>query len=179
MDQLIFLLVLLTIVILTVVIIIALIRRRPVKRKLITMAAIIGGYTVAWLFFRTQATYVDVPMGTDICFDDWCATITKADKLADSSTIVLYATMSNHARGIAQKPDEPRINLIDDKGARYAALTTGRIPLDTRLELHQSLQTTLTFKVPKSAKNIKALIEEGPFITNFLLPVDQQVFTIR
>lgn len=179
MSGLIFLAALLAMIVLIIITIIAFIKRRPLKIKLLTMAAIIVGYVLAWLFCFTQAKLVNVPMGTDICFDDWCATVTKADRLTDGSIIILHVTMSNHARGIAQKPDDPRIQLIDIQGNHYFATANGKIPLDTRLQLHESLQTTLTFVVPKNAKGIKALIEEGPFITALLFPVDQQVISVE
>ncbi len=123
--------------------------------------------------------FAEVPFGTDICFDGWCASVTGADHLSGSSSTILHVTMSNHARGIAQKPDNSRIHLIDDTVYRYAAIKTGSVPLHTRLQLHESLKTTLTFSVSKNAKGLKALIEEGPFIANFVFPGNQQVFLVR
>ena len=50
----------------------------------------------------------------------WCITINNMKQLPaisrDSTEFVLAITMSNHSRGIAQRPSEPRIHLIDDHG---------------------------------------------------------------
>jgi hypothetical protein len=96
--------------------------------------------------------------------------------------------MSNNAKGIAQKPSEPRVHIIDDNGNSYSFSPEGQlalekqkgkqIPIDERLELHQSLETQLVFDVPKDAKGLKALIEEGPFITKLLFNENKEVFLI-
>jgi len=179
MAGLLFFLTLVTLVVLLITTLISAIKRKPVKRKLLSMILIVGGYGLAWLCFFWSAKLVTVPLGTNICFDDWCATVTGADRLADGSTVVVHITMSNHARGIAQKPDEPRVYLVTAAGDRFAATATGQIPLDTRLQLNQSLQTTLTFTVPKNAGRLKILIEEGPFIANLVFPQDEQVFEVK
>ena len=94
--------------------------------------------------------------------------------------------MSNHARGIAQKPSEPRVHLIDGKGHYWPYSVKGQQALeqnagkqpgiDSKLALGESLETQLVYAVPVNAADIKVLIEEGPFITKLLLPEDQQVF---
>ena len=97
--------------------------------------------------------------------------------------------MSNHARGIAQKPSEPRIHILDAKNTAWPYSIAGQqilekdegkqAPVDSRLELHQSIETKLVFAVPISSKGLKVLIEEGPFITKLLLPGSQQVFIVH
>jgi hypothetical protein len=141
-----------------------------------------------------------VPFGTNIRFDDWAATITQFDEpktLGDERQptypagqfIVLHIKMSNFARGIAQKPSEPRVHIIDGDGHSWAysvegqlaleELTGKQIPVDQKLELHQSLETQLVFDVPKDAKDLKAIIEEGPFITKLLINEHKEVFLLQ
>ena len=96
--------------------------------------------------------------------------------------------MSNHARGIAQKPSEPRIHIIDGNGNIYSFSEAGQqalerqigkqISIGTRLELHQSVDTQLVFDLPGDAQNSKVLIEEGPFITQLLFWEDKEVFLV-
>lgn len=134
-------------------------------------------------------------MGTDVRFDDWCATITKIEhsvtiggEKPNGQFIVLHITMTNRARGIAQRPSEPRVHIIDSHGHYWAYSEKGQqalekvsgkqIPLDQRLELHQALDTQLVFDVTKDATDLKALIEEGPFITKLLLNDRKEVFSI-
>lgn len=136
-----------------------------------------------------------MPLGTDVCFDDWCATITQIDKTNKLASIkegrqfiILHIRMSNRARGIAQKPSEPRIHIIDNTGQVWAYSESGQktlenvtgkqISLDQKLELHQSLETELVFDVPQNATGLMVLIEEGPFITELLLPDNRKVFRV-
>lgn len=179
MAGLLFFLTLITLVILLITTLISAIKRKPVKRKLLSMILIIGVYGFAWLCFFWTAKLVAVTFGTNICFDDWCATVTGADRLADGSTVAVHITMANHALRIAQKPDDPRVYLVTAAGKRFAPTATSPIPLDTRLQLYQSLQTTLTFNVPKNAGGLRVLIEEGPFIANLVFPQDEQVFEVK
>jgi hypothetical protein len=90
----------------------------------------------------------------------------------------MVITMSNHARGIAQRPSEPRIHLIDDMGRTWPPAASGPVPLDAPLELHESKATTMKFVVPANTFQLKALIEEGPWITDLLFPEDQPVFKL-
>jgi hypothetical protein len=131
-----------------------------------------------------------------ICFDDWCATITKAEQVktigAEKSKgqfVIVHIRVSNHARGIAQKPSEPRLHLIDGQGHSWSVSEPGQralnnlsgeqFPLDGKLELHQSIETRLVFDIPINAKNVKGLIEEGPFITKLLLQDNKEVFELH
>lgn len=146
---------------------------------------------LARILFISRLT--PVTPGTDVCFDDWCATVTGVEKTAganaDSSRIILHITVSNHARGIAQKPSEPRIHIIDadghywgysESGQQELEKTQGKQPgIGSRLALGESLQTKLAFAVPAKAKGLKVLIEEGPFITKILFPESQPVFIIQ
>ena len=140
-----------------------------------------------------------VSLGTDICFDDWCATITSyehPENLGIESQVVkplgqfiiLSISISNHARGIAQKPSEPRVHLIDESRKSWPFSEEGQsalerqfgpqTALDSKLALHQTLTTQLVFDVPKKSGNLKAVIEEGPWITNLLFKEDRKVFKI-
>jgi hypothetical protein len=199
MATLLFLLTFLALLVLAITLVIKALRRKPIKSTLKIIGYMFGGYVVLWLIFYLISGNVTTPLGTDVCFDDWCAAITQIEKgpdlktklpppAADSMWVVLYVKMSNHARGIAQKPSEPRIHLIDDKGNYWAysqkgqtamEKVTGDLPdIGSRLALHQELATQLVFAIPADAKKVKVLIEEGPFITKLLLPQDEQVFDV-
>ncbi|MHA4811434.1 hypothetical protein ACX0G9_25260 [Flavitalea flava] len=182
MTTLIFLVTLLTLFITLLELIVKAIRRRPFKKSFRLICYIVAGYSLVWLGFFLTKTDHPVPMGSDACFDDWCATVNRAERQPsasqDSITIILHVTMSNHARGIAQKPSEPRIYIIDGEGHTWAASTTQPITLDSKLELHESKETNLAYALPATKKKLKAVIKEGPWITNLLFPEDQIVFTI-
>lgn len=160
-------------------------RKRPVKALIKRFLIIVAAYAFCWVVFYMLSKEQPIPLGTDICFDDWCATVTQFEKLEPKNSnpkltlIILHLRMSNHAKGIAQKPSEPKVHLQDAQGNVYQvskkdqqALEMERgqqIPIDARLELHQSLETQLVFAVPAEAKELNAVIEEGPWIINRLV----------
>jgi hypothetical protein len=159
------------------------IRRKPILKLARWTIGILLGYCLAWYCFWLARRSPVIPFGTDICFDDWCITINHFQQLPatsrDSTEFILAITMSNHARGIAQRPSNPRIYLIDDHGRFWPPAASGPTPLDARLELHESKNTRMNFIVPANAAHLKALIEEGPWITNLLFPTDQPLFSLR
>ncbi len=200
MATLFFLLSVLLLLVLSILFFVRLMRHKPVKAILIKAVALIICYTLIWMICWFRRADTSVSLGTDICFDDWCASITGVEKgpdiqnefsslAADSNWVVLDVKMSNHARGIAQKPSEPRIHIIDSngkfwayskRGQHLAETKSGKQPdLDQRLELHQSLETKMVFSLPKTVQEFKILIEEGPFITQILFPEDRSVYYIK
>ena len=200
MATLIFLLSFLTLFVLIIRLLIKFIRRRPLFPAFKIIIYLVLVYTVVWLIFDVASSFVPVPLGTDVCFDDWCATITGIEQgpvvqqqfsplHADSIWLVLNVRMSNHARGIAQKPSEPRIHVIDGKGNSWANSLEGQRwlekqigiqkPLDQKLELHDSIETKMVFACPAKAKGLKIFIDEGPFITNLLFPEDRMIFAVK
>src|SRR5471030_1131011 len=115
MAALIFILTFLSLVVLLVVLIVKAVRGKPIIAIFKSISFIILGYGIAWTIFYLVRTDIPVPLGTDVCFDDWCATIIKIESgpavqkqfstiSRDSTWIILDITVSNHARGIAQKP---------------------------------------------------------------------------
>ncbi len=152
------------------------IKRKSIASTLRTLVIVVLSYSALWVIFYLISSDKPVPLGTDICFDDWCATVTKVERPEKFGTdkqkvnpkgqfIILKIKMSNHARGIAQKPSEPRVFIIDENGNSYSYSTEGQKelekeigsqrPIDHKLELHQSLETQLVFDIPKEAKNLK------------------------
>jgi hypothetical protein len=200
MATLIFLATIITIFILVIKVIIKVFRKKSSISTIRTLAIVILTYSLLWTLFYFKSTNNPVQLGTDICFDDWCATVTKVEKLKSlgqenqslnphGQFFVLHIKMSNHARGISQKPSEPRVHIVDDQGHTYTFSKEGQntleilsgkqISIGERLELHQSLETLLVFDIPKEAKNLYALIEEGPFITELLFNTDKEIFLLQ
>ncbi len=195
MATLVFLLTLIAIIVFSIQIFIKLFKHKSIKNSLRLLIIIMAAYSLLWIFFYFKSAEIIVPLGTDICFDDWCATITKVenmkalgDEKPKGQFIILHIRMANHARGIAQKPSEPRIHIVDgrrhsfsfsEKGQKALEKLIGKqLPLDEKLELGQSLETQLVFDIPSDVKSAKGLIEEGPFITKLLLQDNKEVFKL-
>ena len=199
MTALIFFGTIIAILILLVRLIMKVIKHKNIAATFRKIVIIVLSYLVLWGIFYFISSDKVVPIGTDICFDDWCASVTKFERpktlgkenqelTPHGQFIILNITMSNQARGIAQKPSEPRVHIVDEKGNSYSFSTEGQqalekqignqIPIDERLELHESLETQLVFDIPKDARNLKVLIEEGPLITKLLFSENKAVFLI-
>lgn len=198
MSTLLFLATVLALIVLIVRALVRGIRKKPVIPTLRLAGMVLAAYALLWVVWYVKSTDRPVPLGTDVCFDDWCATVTGVESPyipgngsgipPHGHFIVLHVKMSNHARGIAQKPSEPRIHIIDSKGHAWAYSAEGQRliemtrgvqpPLDARLELHEEVETLVVFDVPEGATGLRALIEEGPPITMLLLPEDREVFQI-
>jgi hypothetical protein len=176
------------------------IRRKSVRKKARSLAGIVAAYALVWAICYFRSGDKPVPFNTDICFDDWCATVEGVDTAeilgmgpnairAKGVFMILHVRMSNHARGIAQKPSEPRIHIVNGQGELWAFSAEGQKALENtegkqknigeRLELHESKETKIVFDIPRHEKGLKALIEEGPFITAFLLPEDREIFLLN
>lgn len=197
MATLIFLATIFTIIILTIRIIIKVVKHKSISTSLWLLATVFLTYGILWTISYITNGNKAVSLGTDICFDDWCVTVTKIEQQpaignekAKGRFIILHIKMSNQAKGIAQKPSEPRVYIIDDQRHSWTFSKQGQnaiedlqgkqTPIDQKLELHQSLETILVFDIPKDAKDCNVLIEEGsPFITKLLLQGDNKVFKIQ
>jgi len=199
MSTLLFLAVIILVLVLIAGILSNAIRGRSVQKKARLLAGIVAAYALVWIISYFTSGDKPVPFNTDVCFDDWCATVEGVDTAgtlgiganairAKGIFLILHVRMSNHARGIAQKPSEPRIHIVDGQGNVWAFSAGGQNALEStegkqneigeRLELRASKETKLVFDIPRRVKGLKALIEEGPFITAFLLPEDKAVFLL-
>lgn len=196
MTTLVFFVTILAVIVLLIRIVIKAVKHKNTFASFRISGIILLVYASLWIVFYLKSSDKQISFGTDICFDDWCATVTKIEKQEtlgnekpNGQFIIVHIKMSNHARGIAQKPSEPSVHIKDDNGHSWAFSSKGQqalnnlignqIPIDQRLELHQSLETQLVFDIPKDAKNLGVLIEEGPFITKFLFHDDNKVFRIQ
>lgn len=197
MKELYFVATIITAIVLAIQILRKYFRNKPFSKHLKIFLVVLFTYFFLWTVSYFKSELKPISFGEDICFDDWCATVTSINKIdsfgnqkADGQFVILSIKMTNKARGIAQKPSEPRIHIIDETGKSYIASYSGQesfealqgrqIPLDQRLELHQSLQTKIVFDLPKGAKGLKAVIEEGPeFITNILMQDDKKIFELK
>lgn len=196
MATLIFLATIITSIILTIRIIIKVVRHKNILPSVRLLATVFLTYGVLWTIFYFISGNKAILLGTDICFDDWCVTVTKIERQpaignekAKGQFVILHLKMSNQAKRIAQKPSEPRVHIIDDQRHSWTFSKQGQnaienlqgkqIPIDQKLELHQSIETLLVFDIPQNAKNCNVLIEEGPFITKLLLQDDIKVFRIQ
>jgi len=199
MGTIIFLGLVITILTLIIRIIVRLIQHKSISGILRNVAIVLGVYVILWIIYYFGSSYKNIPLGSEICFDDWCTTLTQADTVSsigtgndaihtDGKFYILHLKMINEARRISQRPSEPRVHIIDSKGMFSSFSEKGQeayekqfgkqLPFNSRLELHQTLETVMVFDIPAGACDPKVLIEEGPFITTLLFDDNKKVYAI-
>jgi hypothetical protein len=80
MTTLIFFVTIISLFVLFIRLIIKVIKHKPVTSTVRTFVIIVLSYTILWGVFYFISGYKVVPIGTDVCFDDWCATVTKTER---------------------------------------------------------------------------------------------------
>ena len=144
------------------------------------MIGIVFCYGLLLLTFSLTSQTNVLPLGQDKCFDDWCASVIKINKL-DSANANIYAVtlkVSNHARGRAQKPDHPEIYVIDNLGNIYLESVGDKSDyqkqygvqrsIESRIDAQTSYETTMIFSIPKDRKG-SVVITEGGFPTPLII----------
>lgn len=196
MDELLFILTFILTIVFTVRLIIKLFKRQEIAKTSKIISSILVLYTLIWLVFYISSKKVVVSYGTEICFDDWCATVidAKRTKVINKQTsketfVILKVKLINKAKRIALKPSMPRIKIIDDDGNEWMFSEAGQnayeqkygkqAKIDKKLEHQETCVTNLVFEIPSSLNKAYALIEEGPFITKLFIKDDERIFGIN
>lgn len=190
MKELIFIATVISILVLAVITVVKLIRKKAVRRQLRIVLLILTTYLAFWALFYFIRKDVVYDFGTNICFDDWCITVTKVELVPEKEgRVIVNLRITNNAKRIAQKPSEPSVVIEDDKGNRYYNSTAELMeiekvfgkqrPIDTRLELHEIVDTKVVFNLPTNNGSYKIVINEGPWITKLIWPSDRTVFEVK
>jgi hypothetical protein len=134
-------------------------------------------------------------LGTQKCFDDWCATVTGARSLPNrngsSGTKLVAVTLrvSNRARQAAFRPSQPRVALLLATGGTVTSSKVSQFEFEkeagpqkglaARLLAGEEFQTTLVFDVPSAARDASVVLLEGPAILTRVLVGDENSFFHR
>ena len=82
MSTLLFFVTLVALFVLLVSVPIRALRRKPVTPALRLIGIVVAVYSLLWIAWYVKSADRPVPLGTEVCFDDWCATITGAENPA-------------------------------------------------------------------------------------------------
>jgi len=154
------------------------IKRRQIKMTLVTLVGVVTLYVVAILAVSLLSKDRFIQLGSQECFDDWCAIVTSStqtaaigDVTAQGKFVIVSVKVINEARGTAQAPDHPQIVLVDSTHTTYFPSSSGQAalasaegvqpPLGQRLQSGESFATNTVFDVPTDAQQMKALVTEG------------------
>jgi hypothetical protein len=166
-------------------------RKRPTRGLKLAIVVCLSAYAVALLGFSLTSKNRQLALGTDKCFDDWCATVTSArplpnpNRAAGTGLVAVTLRISNRARGAAFRPSQPRVSLVFAGGDAAPSAPAQREfekqegpqeDLNKRLVAGESFQTILVFEVPAAARELSVVILEGPATFTRILAGDENSF---
>lgn len=153
----------LLLVALTLILCGALVYRAGKHRPLWRIGAVLSG---AWVLYAAiiAATGLSsaerlISLGSIECFDDWCASVTRATTVG--TIVTLDVRIMNEAKRAAQTPDHPKLVLIESTGAAHLPVAETPPALDSRVKAGETFATQLRFKIGRGAVATRALLTEG------------------
>jgi hypothetical protein len=119
-----------------------------------------------------------VPLGTLLCFGDWCATVDNVQNAAASPdhdrVVTADVRITSVAKRVEMRGSHPAVYLIDADGTWYQARTSDTDRrLDDAILAGQSFASRVHATVPGHASIVAARIWEGAFLDK-LVPFDEE-----
>ncbi len=187
-----FFLSLLTGTMLTALLVYRRLRHRRSRFHRIAILVCVGAYAAILVGFSLSSKTRQLPLGTDKCFDDWCATVTGARSLpnsngpVDTKLVAVSFRVTNRARRAVFRPSQPRVALVLPAGEVVTASAAAQLefekqagPQETlakRLTAGEGFQTTLIFEVPRATRDASVVLLEGPNVITRFLAGDENSF---
>jgi hypothetical protein len=148
-------------------------------------AAILAGFSL-----RSETR--QLTLGTDKCFDDWCATVTGARSLANpnmpggTKLVAISLRVTNRARRAVFQPSQPRVFLVLAAGEAVPASAGAQREFERQAGPQENLakrlvpgdgfQTTLVFEIPAATREASVVLLEGPDVITRFLAGDENSF---
>jgi hypothetical protein len=133
--------------------------------------AALGLYFLAHVVIGWTSPQAVVKLGDSYCWDLWCMGIQRvhATPRGEEMVYTIDVRLFSDANSVKTSIDEARLFLVDDRGRRFSLVDDPSvIPINTRLDPGQSIDTSLTFVVPADATHL-FLTGDAPLPTH--LPV--------
>ncbi len=117
-------------------------------------------------------------IGETQCFDDWCITVTDANKTTAgaSQTWTVGLRISSRAKRVQQRELGAAVHLIDSQGRKfYPVAAAADVPLDVQVGPGESADATRRFELPADASGVRLVYNhEGGFpIGDFIIGENQ------
>ena len=135
-----------------------------VARKFRTAAKVAVASLAAFAFYLASATVISwvspqkvIKLGDSYCWDLWCMGIDKVNAAPRGQEVVYKIDVHffSDANTVKTGADEAIIYLVDDRGRRFPLVDDPSvIPINTRLDPRQSLNTSLTFVTASDAEHL-------------------------
>lgn len=156
-----------------------------VARKFRAAAKVAGASISALAFYFVAASLISwvspqrvIKLGDSYCWDLWCMGIEKVSAIPRGGEMVykIDVRFFSDANNVKTGIDDARVYLVDDRGRRFPLVDDPSvIPVTTRLDPRQSLNTSLTFVTPADASHL-FLTGDAPLPDH--IPLAWRFFTI-
>ena len=156
-------------------------RPKDVKATILRFIGVLGVFFTMLLLVSLLSKGKTLPINKDKCFDEWCAAVTSFEKMPNKQGSTLYFVklkISNKGRGRPQKPDNPNIYVVDEKGAHYNESFSDQKAYEAKFGQQQSysklidpqssFETVMSFRIPTNRK-ANLVITEGGWPTYFIM----------
>jgi hypothetical protein len=170
-------------------------RGRPIRRIALAILVCWCAYAATLIAVSFSSETRSLTLGTDKCFDDWCAAVIGARSMPNpngpigTKLVAITLRVSNRARQAAFRPSQPRVSLLLASGdALYPSAVAQREfekqggpqeDLAKRLVAGDKFQTTLVFEVPAATREASVALLEGPAVLTRFLVGDENSFFHR
>lgn len=134
-------------------------RQRAAARFGAVALAVILLYAGALLGTGISSNPQELKVGDTKCFDDWCATMTAAQRGTGSVPLRIYVRLENRGRGRAMKSDLARAYLEVQGGRRFPARDSHL--LQTVIDAGGHVDIHLDFDMPPGSRRERFIVAEG------------------
>ena len=149
----------------------------PYWRAGLPLTCALAVYGVLLLTGSATSSERRVPLGTSLCFDDWCVAVTgvqQAPARAAEGTVTADLRVFSDAKRVSQKGSGPRVFLIDDRRRWFeATVRPGDTPLDAELGPGEAFATRVHARVPPGTRIVAVRVWEGGWLDR-LVPFDEE-----
>ncbi len=148
---------------------------RPLRTPLVLLA----GYAALLIASGVTSRARHIPLGTTVCFDDWCASVMHMYEQHAASpakkTVVATLRISSIARGRHQHASNPSVSFVDTDGNWYRAdRRVGSFPdIRTSIAPGASFRTDVAAIVPARTPITAVRLWEGAWIDR-IIPFDEE-----
>lgn len=123
-----------------------------------------GIYLATSVAFAAFAPQRLIRLGSPWCFDDWCITVNRVDRVVKATLIdyTIGLRIFSRAGRVTQRAKGAWIYLIDDRGRRFSPVADpSEVPLDVLLQPGQSVDASRVFRIPADATGLGLVTGHG------------------
>jgi hypothetical protein len=130
---------------------------RPAATVAAASLAVVGLHFVTSVVIGWASPQTVITRGNSYCWDLWCMGIQNVTATARGPETVytIDVRFFSNANSVTTGLDEARLFLVDERGRRFASVDDpSLVPIGTRLDPRQSLDTSLTFVAAADATHL-------------------------